>query len=186
MWVLLLLVAGLGGLLSLATNPVSAETPTEVADGLVEGVYVAPGRGGDIDPAIMANAISEAAKDGYAMIVVLPSDPQPTAEAFALRARQAADADIALLFGPEGEVEASIISDLDEGEVQAIALARAASSPGQAADAYVKRILIQPEIPQPAIIGQIVTGVFYMLLALGAVIFAELALRKFKDRRIRI
>lgn len=169
-----------------APNGAVAETPSEVVEDLVDGVYIAPNRQGDATPEMFREAIDEATKDGIAMIVVVPRESVPYPEAMALRVRQAAEADIAVLFSEEGRVEASVSEELDERAIPALEAARSAATPGAAATAYFTNLTEEPDREVPDVVRTITNWVFYLLLVLGIVVFIELGLRRFKNRRIRI
>ncbi len=164
----------------------NAETPSEVVEDLVDGVYIHSTRSSDATPEMFEGAISEATKDGIVMIVVVPNESIPSGSAFALRVRQAADADIAVLFDRDGTVEASVSEELDERKTQALEAAREAATPGEAVMTYFINVTEEPEREVPDVVRTITNGVFYLLLVLGAVVFIELGLRRFKNRRIRI
>ncbi len=166
--------------------PASAETPTEIVEALADGVYIHSTRTGDASPEMFASVIDEATKDGISLIVIVPDESIPSASAFALRVRQAADADIAIVFDREEGVEASVVEDLDDRRIQALEAAREAATPTEAVSAYFTNITEEPEREVPDVVRTITNGVFYLLLILGAVVFIELGLRRFKNRSIRI
>lgn len=172
--------------MALAPTAAAAESPNEVVEDLVDGVYIATNRQGDATPEMFREAIDEATRDGIAMIVVVPRESIPYPEAFALRVRQAAEADIAVLFSEEGQVEASVAEELDDRAIPALDAARAAATPGEAATAYFVNLTEEPDREVPDIVRTITNWVFYLLLVLGVVVFIELGLRRFKNRRIRI
>ena len=69
---------------------VVAEEPDEVVARLLreDGVYVASSRRAVYDPDELRAALAEAEKQGLKAGVIVPSDPFPNNEAFALRVRQ--------------------------------------------------------------------------------------------------
>lgn len=175
------------GTLVLMASPAGAETPSEVAEAVeADGTYVAPNRAGEYDEAIWAGAVAEANRRGLIMIVIAPREAIPDERAFALRARQAAEADVALLYGIEGTIEASVSEDFDEGATRAMQAARSATDPGTAAEAYVDALLTEPERELPDIIGTIANVVFFLVLALGVIVFIELGLRQYRGKRVKI
>lgn len=173
-----LLLVGLVAVL-LAGAPVSAERPSEViADADANGgVYVAPSMG-EFDEEQIASIISRTQIEGVRLLVIAPQEAEPDSEAFALRVRQAADTDAVLLFDAEGTAWASVAADYDDGFVRALAAARAAPSPEEAAEAFVQQLLIEPERPLPEIISTVIRWTIYLLVALGLAAVAEQILRR--------
>lgn len=170
------------GLASLA-GPVSAETPTEVVEDLEGNVYIGRTRQADVAAEDFADAVAAAAQDGHRLLVIAPNESIPSGEAFALRVRQADDADITISFTETGEIEASVIDELSDRENQALDAARSAASPKEAADAYVETLLTVPEREVPETINQVVRAVIYLTLALGVVVLLELIIRLFRKQR---
>ncbi len=63
--------------IALAPTAAAAESPNEVVEDLVDGVYIATNRQGDATPEMFREAIDEATRDGIAMIVVVPRESIP-------------------------------------------------------------------------------------------------------------
>lgn len=186
--VLMVALAIVSGVASVAAPlfvgvPAGAETPTEVIEDLTDNVYIGRTRSGDVDATMFVNAISEAAQDGHRLLVIAPDESIPSGEAFALRVRQAGDADITISFTEEGVIEASVSEELNTRENQALDAARAASNPQDAADAYVETLLTEPVREVPETIRQVVNAVIYLTLALGVVVLIELLIRAFRRQR---
>lgn len=176
------LVLGLLGLF-LLVGPLDAETPSEVVEETsVDGVYIANGVG-PIDEDLLIPVVESAQRQGIEMVIVAPRDPQPDAEAFALRVRQAADADVALLFGPDGGIFASVVEDYDDGLVRALDKAEAESSPDLVADAFLTELTTEPDRPLPEVIRTVVKVVIYLLIMLLLAALAEQLFRRWRRNR---
>lgn len=183
--VVLVVMSGLAGRVGpvLAPSAVSAETPTEVIEDLEANVYIGRTREADVAAEDFADAIAAAAQDGHRLLIIAPNESVPSGEAFALRVRQADDADITISFTETGEIEASVIDELTDRENQALDAAREAATPKEAADAYVETLLTVPEREVPETINQVVRAVIYLTLALGVVVLLELIIRGFRKQR---
>ena len=163
------------------------ESPLDLAEDLaVDGVYLAPGRT-EIDEAAIADLVREARARGLRLVVVAPNDPQPNAEAFARRVLEASDADAALVFPPEGGLEANVIDEFESASLRALAAGRANVSPEAAVEAYTEELLVEPVRALPPIIGQLVRGVLFLALILAAAVGIEQLLRRiFPKRKIQM
>lgn len=170
-------------LVGLLGQPVGAETPTEVVDSTSDGVYVGRTRTTEFGQVDFSTTIAEAAKDGHSLLIIAPDESIPSTEAFALRVRQEADADITISFAEDGTIHASVSEELETRENQALTAARAAATPSEAAADYLDVLLTEPVREVPPMIRQIVSVVFYLLLALGVVVFIELAIRQMRRQR---
>ncbi len=175
-------VLGLLGLF-LWLGPVEAETPSEVVDETaVDGVYIANGVG-PIDENLLIPVVEQAQRQGIEMVIIAPRDPQPDAEAFALRVRQAAKADIALLFGPDGGVFASVVEEYEDAIVRAMDKADGEPTPDRVAEAFLAELTTEPERPLPAVIWTIVKAVIYLLVMLLLAAVAEQLFRRWRRNR---
>lgn len=175
-------VLGLLGLF-LWLGPVEAETPSEVVEETTaDGVYIANGVG-PIDESLLVPIVERAQREGIEMVIIAPRDPQPDAEAFALRVRQAAEADVALLFGPDGGIFASVVEEYEDGIVRALDRADAESTPDQAADAFLAELTTEPERPLPGVIWTVVKAVIYLLVLLLLAAVAEQLFRRWRRNR---
>ena len=171
--------------LVMQVGPVAAESPLAVAEELgVDGVYVAPERT-DVDELTIAESIREARARGLRLVVVAPIDPQPSAEAFARRVLEASDADAALVFPTEGELEGYVIDELESASPRALEAGRASASPRAAVDAFTLELLTEPERSVPPIVGQLVRWVLVLAIVLaGAVAIEQLLRRMIPKKRI--
>lgn len=157
--------------------PASAETPTEVLEQTRDdGVFIAPGVGAH-DTEALAAVVAEARRIGLVMIIAAPADPVPTAEAFALRLRQAGDVDVALVFAPDGVIQASVTDDLAPREVPALDAARAAADPDQAAHEYLTTLVAERDDSLPGTVRRIILVVIVLVVLLVGVTVAEQFLR---------
>ncbi len=160
-------------------GPAGAEPVEAVAEEVADdGIYVARGRTADFDTAQWTSVIAEAAAEGIQMIVLAPAESIPNDRAFALRVRQKVDADVAILFGLEGGVEASVREELSSDSHRALAAAREATDPGTSVAAYLDGLLIEPERKVPEVVRTIALGVFLLVVILGVIVFIELAMRQ--------
>lgn len=182
---------GLGGLVLIVLSPLlsvgvaQAETPTEVAEEVEsDGVYVARGRD-DIDEEAMAAVVQDQRFDGLRLVIVAPRDPQPTARAFARRVQEATDADIAIVFPIQGELEAYVIEDLGERKLRALTEARRLTDPVRSVETFAREITTEPEAETPAIIGQITRAVIYMAAGLLIIVLIEQLIAWFRRYRRR-
>ena len=176
------LVLGLLGLF-LWLGPAEAETPREVVEETaIDGVYIANGVG-PIDESLLIPVVEDAQRQGIEMVIVAPRDPQPDAEAFALRVRQAAEADVALLFGPDGGLFASVVEDYDDGLIRALENAEAEPTPDRVAQAFLTELTTEPERPLPEVIRTVVKVVIYLLVMLLLAAVAEQFFRRWRSNR---
>lgn len=177
----LLLVALAAAVVVLIPGPVEAELPSEVVEGAGDdGVFVAPGVEGH-DEAALASVVDDARRLDLKMLLVAPEEPLPTAEAFALRVMQAADADIAVVFAPDGQIQASVEDDLRDREVAALEAARSASSSHDAAAAYLSALTAERDDSLPGTVRWIVTVVIILFLLLVAATVFEQFVRRSSD-----
>ncbi len=173
--VLSVLLAIVGG------TPAAAESPASAVEGLVDGVYVAPGIG--IDAAPMQSVVDRARSEGITMVIVAPSDPQPTTSAYALRVRQLTEADVVLVFGPEGDVEGSVTDDYFDGFTRAENQARLEADPGTAAGRFVDELLREPSGGLPPIVGDLIRVVIGLVAIIGLATVGEYVLRSRRRQR---
>ncbi len=162
---------------------VSAESPTDTVASLVSGVYVAPGR--DIDPAGLAAVVEEARLSGLRLVIVAPLEPLPTTDAFAKRIRQAAEVDAVLVFGPEGDVEASVTDDFSDGFARAEAAARTqVATPTVAAQAFLTELQTEPPGGLPDMVDELVKASVGLVVLIGLATGAEIMLRSRRAKRV--
>ncbi len=173
----------LGALLVAPVGPAAAESPLEVAEELaIDGVYVAPERT-DLDELAIAESIREARARGLRLVVVAPVDPQPSAEAFARRVLEASDADAALVFPTEGDLQGHVIDELQSASLRALSAGRATSTPAAAVDAFTVELLTEPERSIPPIVGQLARWVLVLAILLAGAVAIEQLLRKMFPKR---
>lgn len=155
-------------------SPGSAESPTVLAeDELVDdGVFVSPVRFGIDEEALIA-AVGDVRDGGLDLVVVAPADPEPTAKAFARRLQEKTEADAALVFPLEGEVQAYVVEDLSTARPRALEAARSLADPARAVEVFAEELTIEHEPGRPAIIGQILRALLLLAVVIGAVIAAE-------------
>ncbi len=170
-----LLVGAIAILVPLVAVPASAEAPVDVVTGASDGVYVAPGR--DYDAEELRAVVERAQASGITMLIAAPADPQPDAAAFALRLRQLAEIDVALVFGLEGEVKGSVSDDYFDGFARAEKAAAAATTPAQAADDFFGELLEQPPGGLPDIVKDVARWVMILAVVVALASAAEMALR---------
>lgn len=176
------LVLGLLGMF-LWMAPVGAETPTEVVEETAgDGIYIA--RGADpVDESLLIPVVERAQREGIEMVIISPRDPQPDPESFALRVRQAADADVALSLGPEGRIYASVVEDYEDGIIRALNAAEAAAGPEAAADVFLTELTTEPDRPLPEVIRTVVKTVIYLVVLLLLAAIAEQLFRRWRRNR---
>lgn len=179
--VLTLVLAAMG----FTPAPVLAEPPLEVAEAVaIDGVFQAPGRD-ELDEEAIAESIRGARARGLRLVVVAPNDPQPDPAAFARRVLEASDADAALVFPPEGGMEAYVIDEFESASLRALAAGRSKSDPVVAVEAFTDELLAEQVRTLPPIVGQIGRGVLFLAVALaGAVAIEQLLRRMFPRGRV--
>jgi hypothetical protein len=163
-----------------------AEPPSQVVADLAGGVYVAPGR--SVDPESLVAVVDRARTAGVDLVIVVPNDPEPSVEAYAKRIRQAAGSDAALILGPDGEIEGDVdgetladdVKNLKKAEIAA----RAATSPGAAAEAFLTELTAEPPGGVPAVVTDVSKIVIVLILFVGAASVAELLLRARRTREL--
>lgn len=171
-----LLVAMVTSLVLLIGGPASAESPTRVAEGLEDdGVFVGFGRT-DVDEAALAAAVADARADNLDLVVVAPRDPQPSASAFARRVQEQTEADVAMVFPEDGQLEVYVIEDLVAERPRAIEAARVLDDPAMAVATFAEELGSVESSGRPAIIGQIIRALVICSLLIGAVVAIELAI----------
>lgn len=167
-------------LVGLAAAPARAEIPETVRDGLTDsGVFVADG---SVDPAPLEAVVAEGRAAGYDPVIVVASDPRPTASGFALRVRQLEVGDPVLVFGPDGEfgVSSEVIERTDL--FRARQAAEEAEGPAAQASAFVAALEAEPDEGVSGIVGGLVRVVLIAVVVLGVAIVAEQALRAARRR----
>ncbi len=180
----LLLAAFIAALCSLVgIGPVLAETPGRVAEGVEDdGVFVGFQRT-DIDEAALIAAVEDVRFDGLRLIAVAPRDPQPTAAAFARRIQEETDADAALVFPVDGQLETYVIEDLNGDRVRATLAAREFADPARAVEAFAAEITTERESETPEIVGQVMNALVLMALVIGVVVAIEQIVAMIKRSR---
>ncbi|MEM7338214.1 MAG: hypothetical protein AAF467_06180 [Actinomycetota bacterium] len=172
-------------LLALPASPAAAETPGEVLEEItLDGVYIARARDGFDEPAL-ANTVREARARGIRLVVVAPTDPQPSATAFARRVLEAADADVSIVFAEDGRVEAFVIDELQSAQFRAVDAARSKADPTVAVEAFVDELLAEPDRGLPPIVNQLLRLVVVLALLLTLAVVAEQLLRRWLRSRRR-
>ena len=175
---LLLTAFGVGG--------ASAETPTRVVeDTSIDGVYIAPSRKPDFDKAVFLEAVAAANEMGITLIVVVPFEAQPSTTAFALRTRQAADVDVAIVFGPDGVFAADVSEDYEDVAIRALNAARVESTPQAQVDTFMVDLTTEPERSRPEMIDTVVRWAILLTAGLLAAASLEWLLRQAKKARRR-
>ncbi len=169
------LIGVLAVLALLIAAPAGAEPPADVVSGATDGVYIAPGR--DFDAAELVGVVDAARARGVNMVIAAPADPEPDAEAYALRVRQLADVDAVLVFGLEGEVKGSVSDDYFDGFARAEKAAAAATTPAQAADAFFAELLKEPPGGLPDIVKDVARYVMILTVVVGLATAAEMVIR---------
>lgn len=174
------------GLLAFGVTPSAAENPGDVVSDLADdGVYIAPGRAEEAEPASFLPVIEKARAAGATMAVVWPDDPQPNTGAFARRVQEEGMFDVVLVFGSDGVLGSFVSEDYEEGAIRASAAARAASAPTAKASAYLTGLLEEPIRERPAIVNVLVRWIVILLVALVAGAVGEQMIRQFKRARKR-
>ncbi|MFT7601201.1 MAG: hypothetical protein ACI8TP_004152 [Acidimicrobiales bacterium] len=191
-----LLALLLGLLLSLVLGvfqptSASAETPAEVvAEVGDDGVYISPTidapDGTPLDAASFRPTVEEAQRLGIRLLVIAPADPQPDAESFALRVRQAADVEAVVLFAADGNVYGSVVDDYDTGYIRALAGARSAPTADLAVQTFLDQLVTEPDRPLPSVIATIVRSVIYLVIILGLAVLAEQFFRRRPRQRAAV
>lgn len=165
--------------------PVSAETPSQVANGVEDdGVFVGFQRR-DIDEEALIAAVEDVRFDGLRLIAVAPRDPQPSAAAFARRVQEETDADVAIIFPIDGQLEAYVIEDLSGGRVRATLAAREFADPARAVEVFASEITSERESETPPIVGQLMNALVLMALVIGVVVAIEQIVAMFKRSRAK-
>lgn len=172
--------------LMLGVTPASAEPPLDVVASAVDGVYVAPGRTFDTDR--LSTVVERARQNGITLLIAAPAAPEPDASAYALRLRQAADVDAAIVFGLEGEVAGSVGDDHFDGFARAEKAARAVmvepfADPVMAADAFVTELLSEPSGNLSEVVGDVGQAVLIFVVIIVAATGAEVGLRALRSKR---
>lgn len=161
--------------------PASAETPSAVAVELADdGVYRSP-QSTQIDEATVATlaaAVVRAKASGLNLVVLAPSDPQPDAESFALRVRQATEADVALLFATDGALHASVTDAYSDRMVRSVEEARQAPGAAAAVEAFVAQLTTEPDRGLPPTVRLIIGVVVGLVIVLIASTALEQAFRR--------
>lgn len=163
----------MAALLVLFIGPASAESPIAVGDEVADdGVYVAFLRR-DIDEAALIAAVEDARFDGLRLVAVAPTDPQPTASAFARRVQEQTDADAAIIFPSEGPLETYVIDDLSSSRIRATEAARQFTDPARAVQAFATELGSVRESETPEIVNEVMRALVIMALVIGLIVFIE-------------
>lgn len=137
-----------------------------------DGVYVAFLRR-DIDEAALIAAVEDARFDGLRLVAVAPTDPQPTASAFARRVQEQTDADAAIIFPSEGPLETYVIDDLSSSRIRATEAARQFTDPARAVQAFATELGSVRESETPEIVNEVMRALVIMALVIGLIVFIE-------------
>ncbi len=171
---------------ALVAAPAAAETPSEVvAETTGDGIYIANTRRNAFDVSMFQPTVDAAAREGIRMIVAVPFDPVPTTTAFARRIREASDADVALVFGPDGVLGADVSEDYEDDEVRALSAARERTTPEGQAEAFLVGLTTEPVRERPEIIDTVVRWIVILLVVLIAAALLEQGVRQAKRARRR-
>jgi len=166
--------------------PAQAETPAAVVMELdVDGVFIARSRSAEHDEQAMRQSIERARAMGLRVVVAAPVDPQPSPLAFARRILEASDADVALVYPPEGGLETFVIDDFESAQFRALAAARSKSGDAAAIDAFVEELVAEPAQPVPEIVRRLVLIMMALAIILAVLVVLESLLRP-RRRRARI
>lgn len=169
--------------IGLWSAPVSAESPTEVAEQMADdGVFVSRARS-DIDEDALVRAVQDVRFDGLRLVAVAPIDPQPDGKAYARRIREVVDADAALIFLDDGSLETAVIEDLSGGRIRANERARAATDPGRAVLVFARELTTEPERGRPALVGRLILAVILLASVIVIATVLEQSIRLAKARR---
>ena len=183
-WSLLVLIAlllqlGVGQLAA------SAESPLEVAEEVADdGVFIGFGRSAEVDEEALIAAVEDARFDGLRLVAVVPLDPQPDAAAFARRVQEVTEADAALVFPSEGELETFVIEDLSGSRIRATETARGFSDPARAVQAFADEAMSEREAETPEIVGQILNALVLMTLAVGVIVALEQGISRLRRSKV--
>lgn len=172
----------LGAAMVVLTIPVlaSAEEPDEVLQRLEasDGVYVASSRRNDYDRDALIAALDQAEEQGLNAVVIVPSDPFPNNAAFALRVRQAGEYDLVISFGPEDEVDASLIGTNDADPLRALGQARLAPTPEGAVSAFLTDMVTVRVRETPSMVGTVLKWAIVLVCILAFAVALEAFVRK--------
>lgn len=159
-----------------APAAVSAESPILVGEEVAaDGVYVAPGRTGFDEDALIA-AVEDARFEGIRMAVVVPRDPQPTPAAFARRVQEETELDAVLVFPVEGQLETYVIEDLSGSRIRATEAAREFVDPTRAVEAFATEMMSVRETGTPEIVSRILNALVLLTLVVGVVVALEMGI----------
>ena len=175
-----------GVVVAFTVSPGGAENPSDVVPELADdGVYVAPGRLDEADPASFYDVIEEARGEGVTLGVIWPDDPQPNTGAFARRMQESSMLDVVLVYGSDGTLGSFVSEDYEEAAIRAAAAARQVVAPPEQASAFLNGLLEEPVRERPAIIDDLVRWVVICLAALVAAAVGEQMIRQFKRSQKR-
>ena len=158
----------------------SAEDPEAVVRfiGITDGVYVAPSRRAEFDRDAIQVALAEAEDQGLTAAVIVPSDPFPSNDAFALRVRQASEIDLIISFGPDGEIHASLTNESDADVLRALRAARAADTPEGAVAAFLEDMVTEQVQETPSLVGDVMRWAIILVIVLAIAVALEAFFRK--------
>lgn len=159
---------------------VAAEEPDDVVSRLERegGVYVASSRRADYDPDELGAALAQAEEQGLNAVVIVPSDPFPNNEAFALRVRQSGEYDLVISFGPDDEIHASLIGENDADPLRALGAARLASSPDRAVEAFLTDMVTVRIRETPSMVGTVLKWAIVLVCVLALAVALEAFVRR--------
>jgi hypothetical protein len=158
----------------------SAEDPEDVVRfiGLTDDVYVAPSRRTQFDREAIQIALAAAGNQGLTAAVIVPSDPFPSNDGFALRVRQASEIDLIISFGPDGEIDASLTNESDADVLRALRAARIADTPEGAVAAFLEDMVTEPVQETPSLVGDVLRWAIILVIVLAVAVALEAFLRK--------
>lgn len=171
----------------LAAPPASAENPSQIVEETAgDGIYVSNARQGDFDESMFTEVVAAARADGIELIVVVPFEALPSTTAFALRSRQATDADVAIVFGPDDVFAADVAEDFEDTAPRAVNAARNAVGPVEQVEAFLLDLTTEPERVRPAIIDRLVRWTLLLLLLFLGAAFMDYMWRQARRSRRRV
>jgi len=169
-----------------APAPAVGEKPSKIVDETADdGIYIAPARRTQFDSSMFTQVISDARALGITLIIAVPFEAEPTTMAFARRAREAADVDAVIIFGPDGVFATNVSEDLEDNSVRALNAARAQTAPQAQAETFLAEWTTDPVRKRPAVIDQTIRWVVILVAVLLGTAFLEQGVHYLKRLRRR-
>ena len=163
------------------TDPPRNENPAAIAEEIQgDGVYIASTRE-DVSREPLVAEVLRARQNNLRLVIVIPENPEPTPQAYARRMQEATDADAAIVFPSEGQMEAYSVEELRINNGVSLDAARQENDYKMAVSVYAGKMVQNPDRGVPFFI----LGLIVFVVVLVVVAFWSSSLEQQERGRLR-